>query len=199
MTAWFDRFAISTARLAERRISRREALRATARVSAATIVGAAVAGTVAPEADADGYCLAACLGAVDNGFKDFVASCQDTYLGSSHSGADVIDLINCVVEVHRAFKAGVARCRQPFCGDRNRYPPARRPPVPRPAPRPKPLPPRGGTGTGPSPGRGAACGPDVFCDADQFCCTTNNSGQVLQFCLPTSQAALCQGAITSGT
>jgi hypothetical protein len=39
----------------------------------------------------------------------------------------------------------------------------------------------------------------VFCDADQLCCTTNNSGQVLQFCLEKSQAAVCQGAITGGT
>jgi hypothetical protein len=195
MTAWFDRFAMTTARLGERRISRREALRATGHAGATTLVGAAIAGAVAPEADADG-CLAACLAAVDNGFKRFVTGCQDEYLASPHSGADVIDLINCVVLVHRAFKGGVARCHQPFCGDRKRYPPNRRPPMPRPAPRPKPLPP---AGTGPSHGRGAACGPDVFCDADQFCCTTNNSGQVLQFCLEKSQAAVCQGAITGGT
>jgi hypothetical protein len=197
MTAWFDRFAISTARVAERRISRREALRATGRVGAATLVGATIASAAAPEADADGYCLAACLGVIDNGFKQFVTACQDVYLESPHSGADAIALINCVVDGHHALKAGVSRCPQPFCGDRKRYPPNRRPPVPRPAPRPKPLPPPGATG--PSGGRGAACGPDVFCDADQFCCTTNNSGQVLQFCLEKSQAALCQGAITGGT
>lgn len=197
MTAWFDRFAISTARVTEHRISRREALRATGRAGAATLVGATIAGAAAAEADADGYCLAACLGLVDNGFKQFVKSCQNTYLASPHTGADAIELINCVVDVHRAFKVGVARCHQPFCGDRKRYPPSRRPPVPGPAPRPKPLPPPGGTG--PSRGHGAVCGPDVFCDADQICCTTKNSGQVLQFCLEKSQAAVCHGAITGGT
>ena len=202
MRGWLDRIAIASATLSDQRISRREALRATGQVTAAALGGAALTGAAAPDAlaSSNGYCLAACLVANDNGFDQFVGHCRQDYLASSGTGVDAAELIDCIAEAHRALKVGAAACATPFCGNRKRYPPKRRPPRPKPLPPTKPpLPHAGGGGSGPGGGRGGACGPDVFCDSDEICCTTNNGGQTLQFCLPKSQAGICHGAISGGT
>lgn len=201
MRAWLDRIAIAAATPSHRRSTRREALQATGQATAAALAGAALAGAAASAALAspNGYCLAACLVANDNGFDQFVGHCKQDYLASSGTGDDAVELIDCIADAHRGLKVGAVACATPFCGNRKRYPPKRRPPQPKPLPPPQPpSPPPGGGLSGPSGGRGVACGTDVFCDSDEICCTTINAGQTLQFCLPKSQAGICHGAITGG-
>jgi hypothetical protein len=201
MAHWLDRLAIAVAEGEHRTISRREALRGGGRLAGAAIVGSTVAGVAAPSAAAAGnsYCLKACLATVDNGFNHYMAFCKAEYLDSRHFPADAIDEVNCVAHVHRALKVGKASCREPFCGDRKRYPPQRRPvPVPKHVPPPKPPPPPAGGHPPPGPcGSGFGCGPGVCCDPDQLCCTKDNFGQVLQFCVPRNNpAGACHGALS---
>jgi hypothetical protein len=180
MSHWFDRVTLAAA---EPRISRRDALRRGGALAAATAATAVLPAAPADASD-NAYCLAACLDANDNGFNRFTASCQEAYLGSNGFGSDAIELINCLADVHRAFKAGVANCGTPFCGNKKRYPPRRRPPIPRHVKPPKPPPASGPTGGG---GHGGiACG-SVRCDPDDHCCYAGGSGgaPVYPFCLST--------------
>jgi hypothetical protein len=200
MAHWLDRLAIAATEAEDRRISRRDALRSGGRLAGAAIV-ATVAGVVAPAASAAGnsYCLAACLEVADSFFNSLIAACKENYLKSFGHPADAVNMVNCVAKTHVALKLALARCRKPFCGSKRIYPPHHGPvPVPKhvPPPKPPPRPPAGGHRPAGPCDSGLGCGPGVCCDHAQLCCTTDNFGQIVQFCVPRNNPGACHGALT---